>query len=164
MDAAADLVFDFEGSLRFARRLWAVADDLVAAAERRSGSRTAALRPWVGPHADRFTARAADEDTGVDNVAAALRVEAVAWGVSWARAVDDQNRITWARAVEQERSDRSTMERFGDFFVGDDSTALVPEPEPVSSPRPPAFAATGGLVSYRRSADGWQRLVRPVGS
>jgi hypothetical protein len=164
MDVQGDIVYDFEGSLRLARRLWSAADALTAGAGRRAEARAAARADWTGPHADRFADRAADEDAGVENVAAALRTEAVAWGSSWASALNDQNRILWARAVERERAERSTMERLGDVFVGDDSTAVVPEPQPVAPPRPPGFGPTGGLVVYRRDVDGWSRTHRSVGS
>ena len=143
MPTQQDIPFDFEGSLRLARALWSLADELTEAAARRAESRAMALADWTGPHADHFSAaRAPDEDAGVDNVDAGLRTEAVAWGVAWARAVGDQNRVAWARAVERERGDRSVAERLGDFFVGDDSASAVPEPEVVTMPQPPAFRPT----------------------
>ncbi len=154
----ADVVFDFEGSLRLARRLWRLADEVTLAAGRRIEAREAAQAAWRGPHAEHFaTVRAPNEDASTANVVAALRQEAVGWGVMWAAALNDQNRINWARAVEQEKDHRSTTERFGDFFVGDDSAGQVPEPPPYPAPRPPTFVPTGSLVHYSNDGGHWVR-------
>lgn len=155
--------FDYDGSLALARRLWDTADRFIGAAQERDVARAEAVQRWEGPYAEVFASvRVTDENDSCCNVMAALQEEAVNWAYAWATAVDDQNRIEWAEAVEQERTQRSSLEKFGDWWVGDDSTKQVPEPAPVAVPEPPGFTPTGGFVGYWRDDAGWHMTTDGV--
>lgn len=155
-DVQSDIRFDFEGSLALARRLWSTAEQFSGAAGERAGARENAIRLWEGPYAEVFASiRRVDEDNSFVNVMAALQEEALYWAVAWKTAIDGQNRIEWARAVEREKAQRSSMEKFGDWWVGDDSSSQVPEPAAVAVPAAPDFQPTGGLVSYGHLGDHW---------
>ena len=136
---ARDVRFDFEGSLRLARSLWAYADELQAARSVRDTDAGVALRSWRGPFGDEFRERAADEQHSLSALIAALRSDADAWAQAWKDATDEQNRRVWARQVEQMKAERSMMEKVGDFFTGFD---YPPEPATVPKPVPGMFYAT----------------------
>lgn len=136
---AQDVRFDFEGSLRLARELWAHADDLEQGKGERRTRAMAALRTWRGPFADQYRERTSDEQTSLASVIAALRTEADQWAVAWKEATDEQNRRLYARRIEQMKADRSALEKVGDFFTGFD---YPPPPPPVAKPGPAGFHAT----------------------
>jgi len=140
---AQDVRFDFEGSLRLARELWAYADQLEQAKGARRSEAMAALRTWRGPFGDHFRERVEDERTSLSSVIAALRTEADQWASAWKQAMDEQNRRLYARRVEQMKAERSAMEKLGDFFTGFD---YPPPPPPVPKPGPAGFHATGCLT------------------
>ena len=134
-----DVRFDFEGSLRLARQLWAYADDLEHGKAERRAEALAALRSWRGPFGDQFRERTADEQTSLASLVAALRTEADQWASAWKAATDEQNRRLYARRVEEIKAERSALEKFGDFFTGFD---YPPAPPPVPKPGPAGFHAT----------------------
>lgn len=137
----SDVRFDFDGSLRLARSLWAFADELEAGRAARDGAVEVALRSWKGPFGDDFRARASDERQSLGSLIAALRSDADAWAQAWKDATDEQNRRRWARQVEQIKAERSMVEKVGDFLTGFD---YPPQPAPVPKPVPGMFHATCG--------------------
>lgn len=137
-----DVRFDFDGSLRLARALWAYADDLESGRVDRREAASQALRSWRGRFGDQFRDRADDEQHALATMVAALRTEADAWAAAWKAAMDEQNRRLYSRRVEQMKDDRSALDKVGDFFTGFD---YPPEPAPVAKPGPAGFYATGCL-------------------
>ena len=139
---ASDVRFDFDGSLRLARELWAYAEELEQAKGERRSEALRALRTWKGPFGDQFRDRSEDEESSLASVVAALRTEADQWALAWKQAMDEQNRRIHARRVEQMKAERSALEKLGDFFTGFDHPS---PPPPVAKPAPAGFHPTGCL-------------------
>lgn len=96
--------FDYDASLAFARRLWQGSEVSERTAASRSTARDNALATWRGPLGNRFRANAARNDALLLNTTIQLKEEAVQWGESWARAVNDMNDELYNEAIEaQER-------------------------------------------------------------
>lgn len=134
-----DVRFDFDGSLRLARSMWAFAEELEAAKARRGSHAAAALASWRGPFGDEFRERSDDEAASLASLISGLRSNADAWAQSWKDAMDEQNRRLHARRVDQIKAERSNLEKVGDFFTGFD---YPPAPAPVAKPAPAMFHAT----------------------
>lgn len=134
-----DVVFDFDGALNLARRLWSFADELEAAATDRATGAETALTSWLGAYADEFVERMNTEQTNLAQVVAGLRTEADQWAQAWKDATDEQNRRLWARQVDDMKADRNLWDRGVDFFTGFD---YPPDPVPVRKPTPSGFYAT----------------------
>ncbi|MFI5044951.1 MAG: hypothetical protein ACHQDC_09175 [Acidimicrobiales bacterium] len=145
LSADKDVKFDWYGSLSLARQLWAYADDLEAASTVRMNDANAALKSWLGQYADKFIASANDEQTSLTNVIANLRNDATAWAQAWKLAMDQQNRVLYARKVKEVEDNRSGWDSFWGGLTGHDD--LPPEPQPVPTPTSPSFAATAGFYS-----------------
>lgn len=139
----ADVRFDFEGSLRLARSLWAYADELEAAKGVRRTDADGALRSWKGPYGDEFRERTDEEQQTIRALIAGLRSDADAWAGAWKAAMDEQNRRLYARRVDALKAERSKLEKVGDFLTGFD---YPPEPPPVPKPAPAMFHATACLT------------------
>ena len=146
MDAAGNVVFDFEGSLDLARSLWRLADDLEQLLSSRSASASSALTNWAGRYADEFVDRANDEQSTGSMLAQMLRSDAYGWAFAWTQAMDEQNRVLYAREVTRVENDRSTLDRIGGFFTGHDD--LPSTPRPASVPQPPYFFSTRTFARY----------------
>ena len=56
-EVAGDIEFDFVGSLRVARELWALADQLNTTMSARETAGAHAATDWLGPHHDDFVGR-----------------------------------------------------------------------------------------------------------
>src|SRR6476620_6447659 len=145
LSADRDVQFDWQGSLTLARRLWSLADDLDAAARARSGDAETAAKQWLGTYGEQFVTMSNNDLTSLATVAQGLRGDATSWAAAWKSAMDQQNRVLYARkvkAVEDSRSGWYSL--WGGVFGHDD---LPPEPTPVATPAAPSFAATGGFYS-----------------
>lgn len=145
MHADKDVQFDWDGSLDLARKLWSYADDLTSAKSSRNTDADTALQSWQGPYGDQFRSRKSDEQTSLGSVTTGLRSEAQQWAQAWKLAMDQQNRVLRARAVDKHNSSKSFFDKVGDFFGGDDD--IPPEPTPVPLPQPPGFPMTAGFYS-----------------
>ena len=143
LSAGADVKFDWYGSLSLARQLWAFADDLETAATTRFADVEGALKSWLGAYADQFITRANDEQTSLDTMIANLRLDATNWAKAWQLAMDQQNRVLFARKTREVEESRSGWDSFWGGLTGHDD--LPPEPEPVPLPTEPSFAATAGF-------------------
>lgn len=134
-----DVRFDFDGSLRLARSLWAFAEELEGAKGTRRSDAAGALRSWRGPFADELRERLGDEAASLTSLISGLRSDADAWAQAWKNAMDEQNRRLYARRVDEIKAERSNLEKVGDFFTGFD---YPPGPSPVAKPAPAMFHAT----------------------
>jgi hypothetical protein len=142
---AADVPFDFEGVLSLCRMLWNLADELDGVKTSRAAAATTALISWEGPFATEFTTRSNTEGTTAVQISAGLRGDAQGWAAAWKTAMDENNRRRWARHHQQWKDDQGFWDDPFGMFGNKDET---PNPEPVSQPQPPGFAATGSLVNY----------------
>lgn len=146
---AADVRFDFHGSLQLARELWSFADMLEGIKRSRGTDEETALSSWTGPKARQFEAAATEDATELTRLAAALRSEANAWALCWAQATNMQNDIEWERNNYQLRAEFAASERsFYEAFRADGndgpapyfgSYIAPPRPQPVVVPTAPGF-------------------------
>lgn len=145
--AASDVVFDFEGALAVARRLWALADSLDRVMAGRESLAAEALTSWRGNHAVSFAARVGTERVDIDTAAGWLRVGAEEWAAAWKEAMDEQNRALFARECQRREDEAEWYESgfFGAVLGGPD---MPEEPAALAVPTAPGFASTGGFVRY----------------
>ena len=146
MTAAADVRFDYVGSLQLARRLWALAGDVDTIRGRRVSLAEAALTDWLGAYGTQFAERINSENAQASTIANELRTAAEQWAIRWAEAMNEQNNINHARETERIEDERSGWDNFvGGMFGHDD---LPPSPPSIDVPSAPSFYATGTLTRY----------------
>lgn len=144
--AAANVRFDFDGSLALARRLWRFADELDSVRTARHVAAQQALSTFTGRYGREFEQRLADEVHDLAVAAGELRGAAGAWAQAWSSAINEQNRRLFARECDRVERDRSLADRVVGFFGGHHD--LPPQPRQLGVPRPPHFAATGSFARY----------------
>ncbi len=143
---AGDRRFDWDGSLRVARRLWALADSLDGLMGTRIDAAGEALVDWLGAYGEEFRGRIETEASSAATVSDGLRQGAQAWAFQWCDAMNEQNRRLHARAEQQAKDDRNIVEDvWGGIFGHDD---LPPAPEPATVPQPPGFWPTRGFARF----------------
>ena len=141
--AGGKVVFDFEGSLDLARKLWALADALETEDRGRQGEYEIAKAKFQGAYADQFVGRRDTERSSASTVIESLRVDARGWASAWAKAKYQQNVNDRVAKVETMRQSRSMWEKFGDAVMGyDDTDDQVPAAQSVPTPVPPSFSPT----------------------
>lgn len=150
MKADRDATFDFDGALALARRLYALADSVASAGARRRELAGVAQRSFRGPHADQFARRMSREQDGFSSVPAGLRCDAEDLAQMWAQAMDNRNRVAYARHVDALKARRSEITRIGDWLTG--GFHYPPEPAPVAVPQPPGFAPTAAPTPWSSPA------------
>ena len=138
-EVAGDIQFDFAGSLRVARELWALADQLSTTMSARETAGAHAATDWLGPHHDDFVGRMRVERTNVDGAAPQLRSAAQAWAVQWQQAMDQQNQILMAREWDSRHGDWLHNHSFGILGSG---PKRPPDPVPAALPSAPDFSPT----------------------
>jgi hypothetical protein len=145
--AASDVVFDFDGALAVAKRLWAFAESIGSVMATREQLANEALATWRGNHAVSFAQRLGTERTDIDTAATWLQAGALEWAAAWKDAMDEQNRILFARECQRRKDEAEWHESgvFGAVFGGPD---MPDEPSAVAVPTAPNFEPTGGFVSY----------------
>ena len=87
--------FDYGGALALAATLWRLADDVEALATARERASTEASAEWEGSYGAQFDVASVDAVSRARAVATTLRADAGAWAQAWAKAMDDQNDITY---------------------------------------------------------------------
>ena len=140
---AEDVVFDYEGALSAARRLWSFADDLETMMTSREGARTTASVGFTGPYATQLVSRVATERTDVDSAVGQLRSAATAWASAWKDAMDQQNQNLYARAYKHSEDHQG--------FLGIGKLNGIERPpavQPMTTPQPPMFPATGSFQDF----------------
>ena len=128
------------------RRLWELADQIETLMGARVLVADDALSSWLGAYGTDFADRIDTEYADIAGIAGQLRAGAYGWAADWTAAMDQQNRVLYARRVEQVESDRSLLDRGLGFFAGHDD--LPPEPEPAATPAAPGFRPTRSFVRY----------------
>jgi hypothetical protein len=137
----ADVVFDYEGALTAARRLWDFADQLNTMMSGRETAETSAQVDFRGPYSAELTGRIDTERTDIDAAVTQLRAGATDWAAAWKDAIDEQNRVRYARAYKYSEENQGWFGRL-------DGVERPPDPEPVPVPLPPEFTAKGGLQDF----------------
>jgi hypothetical protein len=146
LSVAADVRFDFEGSLRLARRLYALGQEIDELMSNRVTWSATALQDWLGPFGVEFSGRIDSEKTQASAIALQLREGARQWAVRWAEAMNEQNSILLAREIKHIEDNRSGWDNFtGGLFGHND---LPPNPPTIDVPSEPNFFATGSLTRY----------------
>lgn len=141
-----DIGFDFEATLRLARQLWALADQVGSLMASRQAHAAAASVAFSGRYADDFGRRLGREAEEAGRLVAHLRSDAGLSATAWSRAMHDENQIRYARHVDHLRRQRNVLEAVWEHSFGE---TFPPEPDPVPVPVPPLFAPTAELVVYR---------------
>ena len=136
--AASDVVFDFDGALVVARRLWALADSLETVMAGRETLAVEALTTWRGSHATSFATRMGTERTDIDTAAGWLRVGAQEWAAAWKDAMDEQNRILHARECQRREDDARRGTRAASSAASSAGRTCRTSRPPSPSRRPPA--------------------------
>jgi hypothetical protein len=144
--AAGAVRFDFDGSLALARRLWSLADDLESLAVRRRNGAERTMIGFTGSYAEQFATRVRNELDELTAAAVGSREAASAWAQSWADAINEQNRRSFAAECDRVRARRDLTDRITGFFTGHDD--LPSQPRLLGAPRPPHFHPTGSFVRY----------------
>jgi hypothetical protein len=142
----ADVVFDYEGALSLARRVYSLAVEVANVAQVRGDLAGSAAVGFSGVCAQQFFARTSVEAATCDRFSKGLQMDAMAVAQMWKAAMEEENRRLYARHVDQVKSRRSTLQEIGDALFG---FHYPPEPGPVPLPQPPTFAPTAELVRYR---------------
>lgn len=135
--------FNFQGSLRLARELWALGDKLDQTRSERAADAENAQANWLGPRRDEFSSQASTEGDDLTRLGERLRTEARLWAAAWRDAMNEQNRRNRAARVEIEHNKRSVGETIVDYFIGTDDDNEVTGVIEVAVPQPPMFAPTG---------------------
>ncbi len=147
--AGGRVEFDWDGSLRLARKLWTMADELQEENTGREAEYDTAKAKWLGTYGDEFTTRREGERSSKTNVVAGLRTDAREWAKAWARAMDQQNRNNRAAEVERVRADRNFIEvGWESTFGSDNSDEEVDQIDAVPVPIPPNFSPTATETTY----------------
>lgn len=141
-----DVRFDYDGSLRLARDLWVLADEVDAVALDRRDAAHDAVVDWLGPTRDHFVVRVDTEVGDLHRIAADLRTSALAWAQAWADALNLQNRRLHARACAVVQRERSTLDEVVGGLFGHDDLPATPYTRP--TPAAPLFAPTGTFARY----------------
>lgn len=141
---AADVEFDWSGSLRMARELWALADSLLAEMTARETKGADASVDWQGPHHDTFVSYLGVERTNIEGVATQLRNAADGWAFQWQQAMDQQNQVLMAREWDGREGDLLNKATFGLFGSG---PKKPPDPTPTQLPSAPDFLPTRGFYT-----------------
>jgi hypothetical protein len=145
-----DVVFDFDGSLELARRLWAFADEVAGHMSARAGLAETAGSQWLGPFGEDFVSRRIGEEMSAQSVIETLRSDALGWAIAWKDAMDEQNRRLHFRHVDDLKNDRNWLEKGGDGIASlwGGGFEDPPTPPPVDVPAAPGFGPTASLVRY----------------
>jgi len=141
------VVFDFEGALELARRLWNLADGVDIFRGKRDAAATTALRVWQGRYATEFRGSVTAEQGSDTNLSTAMRDDARTLAALWSQAMAEEAKVRYADHVTTEKKHRSLLHRAEDALFGSHED-YGPEPGPFSVPQPPAFTATGSLPVY----------------
>lgn len=137
---SANVVYPFAASLPAARAANSLADDLQASKTSLDTDADNVVAEWIGPNRATFVAKHEALQTSIDNLDATLRYLGGEVGRSWAAARGQQDRINFARYVEQDISEDGALENFGEFFAGE--TDYGPPPGDPSAPTADMFFET----------------------
>ena len=138
--STANVDFAFDRALEAARDLYALSGVVTAKHESRATEAGLCVDGWEGGHRQDFDTRMSTEGTDVSTISGALVTLANRFAAEWAAARGEQDRINFARYVQNERDDDGWGENFGEFFAGENDLGSPPDNPAV--PVSPDYAPT----------------------
>jgi hypothetical protein len=138
--SSANVNFAFDTALEAARDLYSLAGVVRSKHSARADEAELAKDGWEGGKRTDFDAKLTTEGSDVDTIAGALVTLADRFASEWAAARGEQDRINFARYVQDERDNDSGWENAGEFFAGENDLGAPPGNPPV--PDAPDYAPT----------------------
>ena len=136
----ANVNFAYDQALQAARDLHTLSGVVTAKHEARATEATSCVDGWEGGKRDEFDQKMTTEGTDVETISGALVTLANRFASEWANARGEQDRINFARYVQDERDNDGWGENLGEFFGGENDLGAPPDNPPV--PEPPDYAPT----------------------
>jgi hypothetical protein len=141
-----DLRFDYQGILRLARQLWALADTVENVTSGRQTAAQEAAQDFFGAYGDRFRERMNDECSDSKRLVSQLRADAGACAQRWADAMNEESLRLYSRHYDKIKHQRNIVQEAWTTLFGDPDVGYPPAP--VSVPRPPMYVPTAELLRY----------------
>jgi hypothetical protein len=138
--SSSNVNFDFDGALEAARDLYSLSGVVRTKHGARADEGEGAKDGWEGGYRSDFDSKLSNEGTDVDTIAGALVSLANLFASEWANARGEQDRINFARYVQNERDNDGGWENAGEFFAGENDLGAPPDNPPV--PDAPDYAPT----------------------
>lgn len=138
--SSANVDFAFDQALQAARDLYALSGVVTSKHEARATEAGLCVDGWEGGKRTDFDDKMSTEDTDVETVSGALVTLANRFASEWANARGEQDRINFARYVQDERDNDSWLEDGAEFFAGENDLGSPPDNPPV--PVSPDYAVT----------------------
>jgi hypothetical protein len=138
--SSSNVNFDFDGALEAARDLYSLSGVVRTKHGTRADEAELAKDGWEGGYRSDFDSKLSNEGTDVDTIAGALVSLANLFASEWANARGEQDRINFARYVQNERDNDGGWENAGEFFAGENDLGAPPDNPAV--PDAPDYAPT----------------------
>jgi hypothetical protein len=132
--------FAFDLALEAARDLYALSGVVTSKHDARATEAGLCVDGWEGGKRADFDAKMSTEGSDVSTISGALVTVANRFASEWAAARGEQDRINFARYVENERDNDGWLEDGAEFFTGENDLGAPPENPPV--PMSPDYAPT----------------------
>jgi len=129
--SSTNVNFSFGEALQAARDLYALSGVVTAKHEARATESGLCVDGWEGGKRTDFDTRMSTEDTDVATISGALVALANRFASEWADARGEQDRINFARYVEDERDSDGWLEDGAEFFSGENDLGAPPDNPPV---------------------------------
>jgi hypothetical protein len=129
--SSTNVNFAFDEALQAARDLYALSGVVTSKHDSRVTEAGLCVDGWEGGKRDDFDQKMSTEDTDVGTVSGALVTLANRFASEWANARGEQDRINFARYVQNERDDDGWLEDGAEFFTGENDLGSPPENPPV---------------------------------
>lgn len=123
--------FAFDQALQAARDLYSLSGVVTSKHDARVTEGGLCVDGWEGGKRTDFDGKMSTEDTDVDTISGALVTLASRFASEWADARGEQDRINFARYVENERDNDGWLENGAEFFAGENDLGSPPENPPV---------------------------------
>lgn len=123
--------FAFDTALRAARDLHALANVVDGKQDARATEGTLAQDGWEGGHVETFRTRMSAEGRDAGTVKGALVTLAKRFASEWAAARGEQDRINFARYVQEQKEGDSWVEDGAELIVGEDDYGEPPADPPI---------------------------------
>jgi hypothetical protein len=129
--SSANVNFAFDQALQAARDLYSLSGVVTAKHDARVTESTRCVDGWEGGKRTEFDGKMSTEDTDVGTISGGLVTLANRFASEWAMARGEQDRINFARYVQNERDDDSWVEDGAEFFAGENDLGAPPDNPPV---------------------------------
>jgi hypothetical protein len=132
--------FAFDQALEAARDLYTLSGVVTSKHEARATEAGLCVDGWEGGKRTDFDTKMSTEGTDVSTISGSLVTLANRFASEWAAARGEQDRINFARYVENERDNDGWLEDGAEFFAGENDLGAPPDNPPV--PASPDYAPT----------------------